>query len=99
MKHWVVAFIDVALAAGVSGLVFVMYAPIIGPPGAYEYVVCILAGRRGKCPAFYAFKTYRIIIRFMTIRSLLPIGLAAGLKSALLTLFLYSLQFLEPELY
>jgi FlaA1/EpsC-like NDP-sugar epimerase len=99
LKHWVVAIIDVALATGVSGLVFVMYAPIIGPLGRMNMLYVFLLAAAASALAFYAFKTYRIIIRFMTIRSLLPIGLAAALKSVLLTLFLYSLSFLEPELY
>ena len=99
LKHWVVAIIDVALATGVSGLVFVMYAPIIGPLGRMNMLYVFLLAAAASALAFYAFKTYRIIIRFMNIRSLLPIGVAAALKSALLTLFLYSLHFLEPELY
>ena len=59
-KHWVVAFIDVALPPVFQ--VGVCYVCPHAGSWAYEYVVCILAGRKGKCLAFYAFKTYRIII-------------------------------------
>ncbi|NLA15193.1 MAG: polysaccharide biosynthesis protein [Bacteroidales bacterium] len=99
LKNWVIAAMDVGLAAGVSGLVFVMYAPITGPMGRLNLLFMFVMAGVASVIAFYAFKTHRIIIRYMTVKGLLPIGLAVVLKSGLLTLMLFSIRFLQPGLY
>lgn len=45
---------------------------------------------------FYLFKTYRNIIRYTTVKGLLPLGYSVAVKSVVLTLVLYFAGFLSP---
>ena len=47
--------------------------------------------------AFYLMKTYRNIIRYMTVKGLLPLGTAVFIKTIILTVALYLMDLLTRD--
>jgi FlaA1/EpsC-like NDP-sugar epimerase len=99
LKNWVVALIDVGVAAGCSGLVYVMYAPLDTAFGRLSLLYVFLMGLGAAAVAFYILKPYRIIIRYIDLKGLLHLGLGVALETVLLTLLMLWSHLLEKELF
>jgi len=99
LKNWVVALIDVVVAAGCSGLVYVMYAPLDTAFGRLSLLYVFLMGLGTAMVAFYILKPYRIIIRYIDLKGLMQLGFGVALKTVLLTLLMMWSDMLEKELF
>ncbi len=96
LKYWVIASIDVIISAVCSVLIFFIYTPIVGPFSRRNVLIVALLAAVINMMTFYLFKTYRNIIRYTTVKGLLPLGYSVAVKSVVLTLVLYFAGFLSP---
>ena len=96
LKYWVIAAIDVVIATFCSVFVFLIYAPIEGPFSRRNVLIVIVLAVIINMISFYLFKTYRNIIRYTTVKGLLPLGYSVAVKSVILTVVLYFAGLLSP---
>ena len=89
LKYWVIAAIDVVIATFCSVFVFLIYAPIEGPFSRRNVLIVIVLAVIINMISFYLFKTYRNIIRYTTVKGLLPLGYSVAVKSVILTCTLF----------
>ena len=80
LKYWVVAVIDVIIAVVCSTVVFLIYFPLSEPLSRRYLLLVMLLTAVVSMIAFYLMKTYRNIIRYMTVKGLLPLLYAVSIK-------------------
>ena len=95
LKNWVVAAMDTIIAVVCSALVYLVYYPAMGPLSRLNLLIVIALSAAFSVLSFYILKTYRHIIRYMTVKGLLPIGYASVIKALFLTLALYATSHLD----
>jgi len=97
LKYWVVAVIDIIISVVCSMAVFLIYFPLSEPLSRRYLLMVILFTAVVSMISFYLLKTYRNIIRYMTVKGLLPLGYAVIVKTIFLTLALYLTQLLTRD--
>jgi len=98
LKNWVVATMDTLVAVVCSTMVYLVYFPVMGPLSRLNLLIVVALSAVFSVLSFYILKTYRHIIRYMTVKGLLPLGYAAVLKALFLTLALYAVSYLDNTL-
>lgn len=94
LKYWVVAAVDIIIATISSVIIYLIYAPKDGPFSRHNFLIIAVLAAVVSAFSFYLFKTYKNIIRYMTMKGLLPLGYAIIVKSVCLTVVLYLLELL-----
>ncbi len=97
LKYWVVAIIDIIISVVCSMAVFLIYFPLSEPLSRRYLLMVIVFTAVVSMISFYLLKTYRNIIRYMTVKGLLPLGYAVIVKTIFLTLALYLTQLLTRD--
>ncbi len=97
LKYWVVAVIDVIIAVVCSTVVFLIYFPLSEPLSRRYLLLVMLLTAVVSMIAFYLMKTYRNIIRYMTVKGLLPLLYAVSIKTIILTVALYLMDLLTRD--
>jgi FlaA1/EpsC-like NDP-sugar epimerase len=97
LKYWVVAVIDVIIAIVCSSVVFLIYFPLSEPLSRRYLLLVMVLTAVVSMIAFYMMKTYRNIIRYMTVKGLLPLLYAVTIKTVILTVALYLLELLTQD--
>ena len=97
LKYWIVAAIDVVIATSSTVIVYLIYVSKDGPFSRQHLLIILALAALVSTLSFYLFKTYRNIIRYMSMKGLLPLGYAVLLKSVCLTVALYFLDLGVPH--
>lgn len=97
LKYWIVAAIDVVIATSSTVIVYLIYVSKDGPFSRQHFLIILALAALVSTLSFYLFKTYRNIIRYMSMKGLLPLGYAVLLKSVCLTVALYFLDLGVPH--
>lgn len=97
LKYWVVAVIDIIIAVVCSTVVFLIYFPLSEPLSRRYLLLVMVLTAAVSTVAFYLLKTYRHIIRYMTVKGLLPLGYSVIIKTTVLTVALYLMDLLTQD--
>ncbi len=98
LKYWIVAMIDVLIAVVCSTVVFLIYFPLSEPLSRRYLLLVMICTAVVSMIAFYLMKTYRNIIRYMTVKGLLPLGFAVIIKTVILTVVLFLMDLLAKDI-
>ncbi len=88
LKNWVIVTIDLLVSLFCSLLIYIIDTPQAGPISRYEMLWVSVLAIAASTLGFYLLKTYKIIIRYSTIREIWRNAVAMLIKAGLMIGFL-----------